>query len=375
MSRRASSLALVAFAALTACAAKPADESAMADDEVVSVPQTEVERSSIGMTWLYAYAQWTTTMHGPDLDASPTYWAYWHWFDQIAAGYGTTIATGGNWTTANRIASKYGVMPEHAFLGTGVDSGARIEQALTAMRASLESGLLSSIAARRDRLAVRRELDRAFGLSPDVSGTLDRVFGERVDKTFLPTSTPPDASGTQILRADDVSVTYAAAGSAPQQKSLADAMREWREVYYKQGDRSAFFPRVQRAIGDKQAVLMTWFVDFDALETRDNGRRGSFNVITLNELGPGTQGGHTAVVTGITFDTAEQLQALRVGNAWGAAHPERAFEPGMPDRHDLWLDYLDGPVKRCVVRGDTTDTTNCPYQQVPLQDVVLPPGY
>jgi hypothetical protein len=362
--------------AVSACTAPPDDGSAQSDDQIVSIPQTEIERSSIGCTWLYSYAQWTATMHGKDLDPSPAYWAYWHWFDQIAAGFGTTIATGGNWATANSIAAKYGVMPSNAFLGDGADGGARLDAALATIRTSLESGVLSTTVARRDRLAVRRELDRAWALSPDVTGALDHVFGDHVDRNFLPTSDIADTSGTAILRAGDVTVSYASGpGAKPAQHSLSDAMREWREVYYKSSDRAEFFPRVQRAVADAQPVLMTWFVDFDALETRDNGRLGSFNVITLNELGPGSQGGHTAIVTGVGFDAAQQLQALRVGNAWGAAHPARAYLPGMPDRHDLWLDYLDGPVKRCVANGDTTDTTNCPYEQVPLQDVVLPPGY
>src|SRR5260221_7864918 len=164
MVRRVSAVVLLA---LTACAARHADETATGGDEIVSVPQTEVERSSIGLTWLYSYAQWTTTMHGADLDASPAYWAYWHWYDQIASGYGTTIAAGGNWATANRIASKYGVMSERAFLGQNADGAARLDTALASVNASLGSGVLSSIAARRDRLAVRRELDRALGPRQD----------------------------------------------------------------------------------------------------------------------------------------------------------------------------------------------------------------
>ena len=48
----------------------------------------------------------------------------------------------------------------------------------------------------------------------------------------------------------------------------------------------------------------------------------------------------------------------------------------MPGYHDLYMDYLNGPVKRCTTRFDgETDTTNCPYDHPPLQKVVLPPGY
>jgi hypothetical protein len=33
-------------------------------------------------------------------------------------------------------------------------------------------------------------------------------------------------------------------------------------------------------------------------------------------------------------------------------------------------------VKRCLTDADgETDTSNCPYDHTPLQNVVLPPGY
>lgn len=70
-----------------------------------------------------------------------------------------------------------------------------------------------------------------------------------------------------------------------------------------------------------------------------------------------------------------QISFLRVKNSWGSARPDRAFAPGMPGYHDLYVDYLDGPVKKCVERDGETDTTNCPTTTAPLQNVVLPPGY
>jgi hypothetical protein len=70
-----------------------------------------------------------------------------------------------------------------------------------------------------------------------------------------------------------------------------------------------------------------------------------------------------------------QIDFLRVKNSWGSARPDRAFAPGMPGYHDLHLDYLDGPVKKCVERDGETDTNNCPTTTTPLQNVVLPPGY
>lgn len=33
------------------------------------------------------------------------------------------------------------------------------------------------------------------------------------------------------------------------------------------------------------------------------------------------------------------------------------------------------PIERCVSKDGVTDTSNCPSSQVPLESVVLPPGY
>ena len=42
----------------------------------------------------------------------------------------------------------------------------------------------------------------------------------------------------------------------------------------------------------------------------------------------------------------------------------------MPGYHDLYMKYLNGPVKQCAEGS----TTNC-WNTVPFNDIVLPPGY
>jgi hypothetical protein len=395
------------------CAA-PANEgpTATGDDEIVDVPQTDVERQSIGNCWLYAHASWVESMRkratGEDFDVSQSYWTYWHWFDQIAAGAGATITTGGNWQTANGIVKKYGLVEERAFVvaDSETEMSSRQATALAAINASLASGVLRTASARRDRALVRKELDRVWALPADVTSTLDRVFGPDVSRTFTKTGALADATGTPIQRAQDFAVAYPSApGQLAQRRVLAQAMSEWRQAYYTSGsDRRAFQVRVQRALHDAQPVIITWFVDFNALESRAGERRGAFSLATLNELGPGRQGGHMTVLedyqaklgdgrvleAGKTLDPASpedkmlldtallpstEVQFFRVKNSWGAARPDRPFAPGMPGYHDLYLDYLDGPVKKCVTRDGETDTTSCPTTTTPLQNVVLPPGY
>jgi hypothetical protein len=252
---------------------------------------------------------------------------------------------------------------------------------------------------------VRKELDRAWALAADVTATLDRVFGADVSRTFSSVTARADSAGSDIQRAEDFAVSYSSApGTIPLQRRLSQAMSEWRQVYYAGVDRRAFQLRVQHALHDAQPVVITWFVDFNALESRDTPLRGSFNMATLNELGSGTQGGHMTVIddyqakladgrvlaAGKALDPSKpedktlldsallpstEVEFFRVKNSWGAARPDRAFAPGMPGYHDLHLDYLDGPVKKCVERNGVTDIASCPSTTVPLQNVVLPPGY
>jgi hypothetical protein len=380
-------------------------------DDIVNVPQTDVERQSIGNCWIYAHASWIESMHkaatSQDFDSSQSYWTYWHWFDQIAGGASTKISTGGNWLTANGLVKKYGLMEERAFIvaDSEAEMSARQASALAAINDSLANGVLRSSGARQNRALVRTELDRAWGLTPEVASALDRAFGADVSRTFVSTSAPADATDTAIQRAQVFAVAYPTAPGQPlQARTLTQAMSEWRQVYYSSSDRRGFQIRVQKALHDAQPVIVTWFVDFNALENRDNGRRGAFNLLTLNELGPGRQGGHMTVLedyqarlsdgrvlqAGVTLDpnlpadkalldsallASTEVQFFRVKNSWGAARPDRAFAEGMPGYHDLFLDYLDGPVKKCVERDGTTDTTTCPTATTPLQNVVLPPGY
>ena len=413
MKLRSLSLALLlslSAASAMGCATEVAEDATEVDEnEIVNVPQTDVERQSIGNCWLYAHASWIESMNksatGEDFDLSQSYWTYWHWFDQIAGGYSSEISTGGNWTTANNIVRKYGLMAEKDFIfaDTLNEMSNRQKTALDTLNASLKNGALKDQAARRDKRKVRQEMDRAWGLSFEQSRMLDRVFGPSVTRTFASSAR---STGTTIVRAQDFPVSYSPAPGLPlEQKTLTQAMSEWRQVYYSSYDKRGFLLRVQKALHAEQPVIITWFVDFNAMENRQNERRGSFNMTTLDEYGPGSQGGHMTVLedyqavladgtllkAGETLDPADpadkelldraletdtEIQFLRVKNSWGSARPDRAFAPGMPGYHDLYMDYLNGPVKRCTTRDDgETDTTNCPYNHTPLQNVVLPPGY
>ncbi len=79
--------------------------------------------------------------------------------------------------------------------------------------------------------------------------------------------------------------------------------------------------------------------------------------------------------SGLSAQGSDEIAFLRVKNAWGAARPDGPSLPGMPAYHDLYVDYLDGPVKKCITRDEVTDRASCPTTTTPLQNVVLPSGY
>ena len=69
-----------------------------------------------------------------------------------------------------------------------------------------------------------------------------------------------------------------------------------------------------------------------------------------------------------------KITKLRIKNSWGANRPDREFAPGFPGYHDLWMDYMNGPIAFCPNEDDKTGD-NCTGESVPLRSVMLPPGY
>jgi hypothetical protein len=161
---------------------------------------------------------------------------------------------------------------------------------------------------------------------------------------------------------------------------------------------------VQKALHDRQPVMITWDVDFNAMENSDPLLRGSFNMTTLKRLGAGRQGVHMTVLedyeavttgfgtlkAGVTLDptiatdkakldaallSTTSVKFFRIKNSWGALRDDRAAAPGFPGYHDLNLDYLNGPIAFCPDVEGTKTSSNCSAKEVPLESVMLPPGY
>lgn len=409
----------LAASALPACASTQGETELVAagENEITDVPHTAVERQSIGNCWIYSHATWVESMHlaatGKHFDVSQSYWTYWHWFDEILGGNvgdDGKIQTGGHWETANEIIDRYGLISEAEFVPADAlnEMSSRQASALAAMELSLKSGVLSDPVKRADRATVRAELDKAWGLTDDVRAALDKTFGASVNKVFNKTPGRANSYGTKILNPYYFQVQYTdGPGKAPRRTRLTNAIKAWHTEYYSSYGGRTLLQRVQRALHDSQPVLVSWFVDFNALENDKNSPyAGSFNMSTLTKAGkPGRQGGHLVVLedyqakladgtvlqAGVTLDpknpadkalldkavdASTQIEFLRVKNSWGAERPDRVFAPGLPGYHDLYMDYLNGRIKRCLEdAAGETDPNNCPYTSTPLSTFVLPPGY
>jgi len=288
----------------------------------------------------------------------------------------------------------------------------RQSSALNAVNASLKSGTLKDAVARRDKKAIRAELDRAWGLDEGMIKRLNAVFGAGVTRTLDRSNYAASrAKSNKVIRAKD----FAAQLKDPQSGAkvngtLADAIgtsgggwwaaREgkfaWNEVNYPTDARGrrAFWQRVQKALHDGAPVITSWKVDFNALNSSS-----VFSFEELKRRGPGRQGGHMTVMHDYQAEvpglgvlkagepaTPEQMQAaladgtkmqfVRVKNSWGGIRPDRWNDAAIPGYHDLEMSYLDGPIKECADGADGhTDTSNCTREVTPLWDVVLPAGY
>jgi hypothetical protein len=224
-----------------------------------------------------------------------------------------------------------------------------------------------------------------------VTKQLDAVFGKDVSKNLRSSRTL--TTGTKVMRATQFKVKYANGTTGSKKTtSMNVALSEWRSTSYPTWDASSrrnFQIRFQKAMNDRQPVIVSWFVDFNALN-----QNAEFKSIPTT---PGRQGGHMTVMEDYQIKlgdgtllkagvaaTPEQLKSaldpkakiefIRIKNSWGSYRPDRWANAPMPGFHDLYMAYLDGPVKHCTQVNDTSDPNDC-YDDVPLNDVVLPPGY
>jgi hypothetical protein len=392
------------------CAPGASDVATSGDDAITEVKQTPVKDQSIGNCWTYASTGWVEslvkTASDKEMNLSESYVNYWWWFEQIYGGsiQDNKVSEGGSWGIAVELMSRYGMMDEGKFIPEEADAqrSSRQASAVAAIDASLASGALATPEARASSATVRAELDKAWGLDPTVVKYLDDTFGKDAAKSLL-TDAVPEGVPIYAAKALPAKLKNSQTGSVDD-VSLADAIGTaadaysyetrtgpyaWSEAQYPttHAERRQFLKRVQRALHAEQPVLLSWYVDFNALD--DQGR------FLAPPATPGDQGSHMVVmydyeVTNVPgFGTLpagkletrpDALQAalsdeaeikfLRVKNSWGNYR-----SPVITGYHDLYMKYLDGPIKECETDANEKPILDKCHDATPFQSVVLPAGY
>lgn len=310
MLRFHSTIILASLFVFTACESGENENDAAdsVEERIVDIPNSDIENQTIGNCWIYAISGMASSMHfaatGRQFDVSESYWTYISWFDQIAGAAGVSgdkIRTGGSWEEAKRLIGNYGLMAEGDFIGAdtwGESSYAQSRAQATMDKALGVGGELHSSEARANKVLVRQVLDRAFGLTTDMQKSLDTVFGEDMSRTF---STSADETNTLIINPEHFEVQYTN-GSTNEStedatvQNLVSALGEWSEIKSRVTSRPVL-RRVQQALHDRQPVLLSWLVDFNAFDRS----AGTFTLDTWNKLfnstgKPGRQGGHMTVL-------------------------------------------------------------------------------
>lgn len=381
-------------------------------DEIVDVPQSSLKNQSISNCWLYATMGWAESLHAgtgePELNISESYLSYWHWFDQLiwdGAPEKNAVVAEGFFSEGMDLIYRFGIMTEADFLPEEAASqtSRRQSSAMSKLNASLKDGALKTREARMDRALVRRELNAAWGLSPEIVSKMNAVFGEGYDRSLeQPDTVLPE--GSPIRSARSIPALIAAGDAAPRRATLAEAIGEpdreqwghrtgalaWSEWQYPRSpaEQRAFQIRIQRALHARQPVVVSWFIDFASL----NGR-GEFRAPPAR---PGRQGGHVTVLedyqindvpgfgtlkAGVAetrpealtaaLDPAAKIEFFRTKNSWGSsAGPAPEFSGYL----DLYTAYLNGPVKKCEPATAGAAEPTC-VDEVPLWRAGLPAGF
>ncbi|MFO0547004.1 MAG: C1 family peptidase [Polyangiaceae bacterium] len=387
-------LATLPLGMLTACS----DDIDSNEADVTDVANSKVKNQSIGNCWVYASIGWAESLHltqtGIELNLSESWISYWHWYEQIAGApknltrvaslENGKIGAGGFFGVAAEIMRRYGVIPEGSFIPEEAEAArsSRQSSALAAINESLTNGALKTAAARKDRKLVRKELDKAWGLSTAVSANIDSVFGADVSKTLLTSGlTIPTATG--IIRPKDIpvghSITLADAIGEP--SSSTNVLKRtgkyaWNEQSYPTTakDRREFFRKMQRSLNVGMPVIMVWYVDFNALDSQNRfmqppatpGHQGGHMTVledyqVSNVPGYGTLAAGTLVTDNkaleASLDEKATIDFVRIKNSWGTSLAPPNASNDLRGYYDIYKKYLDGPLTKCTEsNGDKCGT-------------------
>jgi hypothetical protein len=405
--KRFAALSVCSLALFAGCAAPDDSNVDSSGSQVVSIPQSNVKNQAIGNCWLYAMGSWAEGLHkaqaNETLSMSESYWSYWDWYDHLVNGEvsGTSLATGGGFERAAYLIERYGIMMEPDFIAADAQSETQNSQqkALDAINASLAAGALKDPMSRTDSALVRSELNKAWALDPSVVADLDATFGPGGNNSG---ANAVHGAGSKVHWASEYSVkSMKDAQGNDKTLTLADFIGTG-DQYSRQGDfawqsvgysddataRRATQIRMQKAMNDGWDVMISWYVDFNALD-----KTGHF---TAPPAKPGPQGGHMTVledyeITDVpgfgtlpagtvetrpealaaSLDPSAKISFLRTKNSWGTYESLAT----MPGYFDIYEAYFDGPIQVCQTDAQENPILSTCNPQTPLEQFVLPPGY
>jgi hypothetical protein len=354
--------------------------------KVTSVKHTSVKRQAIGNCWLYAQATWLESLlkdtTGEDVDVSETYWTYWDLYTKLMEREPIPeeeLNTGGNWWMSSNIIRNYGWVTEAEFIDS--EAGETMSEAQACaedyiMEQGKEGGTLHDVNL-RSRDYVRAELDKAFSCNGKYTVNMDAAL-------------------EKSRKATDTMLKDVKSG---REYSLSTMLNRWRQAYHpnpsslsgkkllSKTELQSFRDieqRIKKALNDHYPVVLSFYVDFNAANSR-----GIFNLDTLAEKGElGSGGGHMVVLHDYTVDNVPsddgfislgegdlapelktlaaeygELNYLVAKNSWGSNRMDR---PWLRDGYSRFTwDYLKN-------RYWNEKTEN--YRSF-FQSVVLPLGY
>ena len=356
-----------------ACGGNEGDgDTAVNEEEVVDVPHSGVKDQSIGNCWLYAASGWAESLvllgGGEAENISESYLTMWHWYDQIVNSSRVEIQTGGWFNTATDLMTKYGIVREADFLPNEANAQeslaqgaalARINDALKQQEPTATNPWLGRLGTRAKRTPenVRRVLAEAFELSPAVAGNLDAAFGTGTPRRLDQTSA---ATPAWLRRTSDVVVGHKAPSAPVVAAKLSQVIPLWGTASpssFGSGNRG-LFRRVQKAVHDRNPVVIAWQVEWDAR----NKTAGTFKKVpSMN----GTwDGAHMTILedyqatrvpnlgtlrAGVQATPAEmnaalagqaEIEFLRIKNSWGNTADPAGDGGAFTGYFDLYRDYL-----------------------------------
>ena len=420
-------LAVVAASlSLAGCSSLGSEEVGEGSDAVTDVPETSVrDQKDTGNCWLYATLGWVESLElgaareqGTDATVrhySPAYLDYWDWYEKITSGQieghdlaelADALDSGGSWGAAVELIARWGLVRSKDIDPNERDAD-RALAALDVMKQSLATGNLRTAAARKDRRAVRRELDRAFGFPSGLRDAMESTFGDGSRTLTDEDASPapaihaaravkvriPRADGSVVVRPLTDAIGARAAEDDPDKRKGTYAFTV---VSFTDGDAAdpkrtrAYFARIQKVLHTKTAIPIGWYW----ADKADPSEVGRFEGVSRDPSGEVDSTSHLSIVDDYQAENVPGVGTLKVGgqaseadahaalssqakvtflrikNSYGARTKSKVRPVGYDD---LYASYLLGRHETCP-EGVASGGAGC-ERHMGLEDVALPAGF